>query len=172
MNAVQEMRDVCDRLAPPWTSLGAPRAFDEITRRLGRIHDIAVSVAVEGDDSFLTERDVLALSRIVQEAVANAARHGHARSAEVRLACSGGGATLTVVDDGSGIDREFDPEVLRVQGHRGIASMNERASLIGATFSIQPGPAGGTLITVVIPPDRPQPAGSLPAGTDVAPRQA
>ena len=171
MNAVQEMRDVCDRLAPPWTSLGAARAFDEITRRLGRIHDIAVSVAVEGDDSFLTERDVLALSRIVQEAVANAARHGHARSAEVHLACSGGGATLTVVDDGSGIDREFDPEVLRVQGHRGIASMNERASLIGATFSIQPGPAGGTLITVTIPPDRPQPAGSLPAGADVAPRQ-
>lgn len=164
MNAVQDMRDVCDRLAPPWTSLGAARAFDEITRRLARAFDITVTASVEGDESILSERDVLALSRIVQEAAANAARHGKARSAEVKLVCGDGGAKLTVHDDGCGIGPDLDPEELRVRGHRGIASMNERASLIGAGFSIAPGEDGGTTVTVTIPRGR---AAETPAGGDV-----
>ena len=161
MNAVQEMRDVCDRLAPPWTSLGASRAFDEIARRLSRVHNLEVTAAVEGDDEFLTEKDVLSLSRIVQEAVANAARHGHATSVEVKLKCEGESALLTVRDNGCGIASDLDPELLRVQGHRGIASMNERASLIGAQFSIRAAEGGGTLITVNVPAGRAQTAGAV-----------
>ena len=81
-----------------------------------------------------------------------------AGAAEVKLKCEDGGAVLTVRDNGSGIARELDPELLRVQGHRGIASMNERASLIGAQFSIRPAEGGGTLITVTIPAGRIQTA--------------
>jgi len=153
LNAVQDMRDVCDRLAPPWTSLGAVQAIDEICNRLSRTHGLNVDASVEGDDSSIDEKGVLTLCRIIQEAVANSARHGHAANVEVKLRCAGdGSAVLTVQDDGTGIDRELDPEVLRVGGHRGIAGMTERSSLIGASFSIVPGPRGGTLITVTIPP--------------------
>lgn len=153
LTAVQEMRDVCDRLSPPWLSLGAMRALEEISNRLSRIHNVAVTATVEGCVDALSEKEVLALCRIVQEAVANSARHGHAAAVDVKLTC-GDGCRLTIADDGSGIDREFDPEVLRVQGHRGIASMNERAALIGASFSIRPRPEGGTLVTVDIPAGR------------------
>lgn len=153
LTAVQEMRDVCDRLSPPWLSLGAVRAFEEISNRLSRIHNIAVTAVVKGCADALSEKDVLALCRIVQEATANSVRHGHATAVDVKLTC-GSGYRLTIADNGSGIEREFDPEILRVQGHRGIASMNERAALIGASFSIRPAPECGTLITVEIPAER------------------
>lgn len=151
LTAVQEMRDVCDRLSPPWTGLGAVRAFEEIADRLSRIFGIPISTSIDGYADELTEKDVLAFCRIIQEAAANSVRHGGASSVDVHMVCTNQDVTLTILDDGQGITGDFDPERLRVQGHRGIASMTERASLLGASFSIKPGPEGGTLITVVMP---------------------
>lgn len=152
LTAVQEMRDVCDRLSPPWLTLGAARSLEEIANRLSRIHNVAVAASVAGNADDLAEKDVLALCRIIQEAVANSARHGHATSVDVKLDCTSEPRQLQILDNGCGIDRKFDPEVLRVQGHRGIASMSERAALMGGSFSITPGENGGTLITVSLPP--------------------
>jgi signal transduction histidine kinase len=151
LSAVQDMRDVCDRLSPPWLALGAEKSVEEVCSRLSRIHNLSVSPTVTGHPEMLSEKDVLAVCRIIQEAAANAARHGHASEVKVSLDCTGDPYTLTITDNGTGIDRQFDPEVLRVQGHRGISSMTERASLIGGTFSIRRGDAGGTVITVTIP---------------------
>lgn len=151
LSAVQEMRDVCDRLSPPWLALGAEKSVEEVCSRLGRIHNLTVTQTVTGHSEMLNEKDVLAVCRIIQEATANAARHGHASEVDVQLDCTGDPYTLTVTDNGIGLSQEFDPEVLRVQGHRGISSMAERTSLIGGTFSISRGESGGTVITVAIP---------------------
>ncbi len=159
--AVQDMRDVCDRLSPPWMSLGAERAVEEICNRLSRIHDVALTYAVTGNASSLDEKQLLALCRIIQEGVSNAVRHGHAHAVDVKLDCTAQPFRLTIRDDGEGIDSGIDPELLRVNGHRGIASMTERASLVGASFSISRGENGGTLITVTLPPisdEKPSPS--------------
>lgn len=154
LTAVQEMRDVCDRLSPPWTGLGAERAFEEIAGRLERIHGIPVVTSIHGCADSLTEKDVLALCRIIQEAAANSVRHGSASALDVHLECGDENIVLTIQDDGKGITGSFDPERLRVQGHRGIASMTERASILGASFSIRRGAERGTVITVTIPANR------------------
>lgn len=149
--AVQEMRDVCDRLSPPWLSLGAVRAVEEICRRLSRVHNVTVTQTVTGRAELLSEKDVLALCRIIQEAVANATRHGHAGAVDVNLDCSGDPFRLVIGDDGKGMDCRIDPEMLRVQGHRGISGMSERASLMGGSFSMAHAQGGGTVITVTMP---------------------
>ena len=149
--AVQELRDACDKLAPPWLSLGAFRALEEFALRLSRTHGIDVSVTSAGDDKGLDEDRVQELCRIVQESAANAANHGHASKVDVSLDCEGDCYVLTVHDNGSGISGNLDPELLRVQGHRGLAGMKERAGYIGGSFSIGNAPEGGTLITVTIP---------------------
>lgn len=151
LNAVQDMRDVCDQLAPPWTSLGAVRAFEELAARLSRSFGVAVNASVEGAADGLDEKTVLTLCRIVQEAAANAVRHGHATSVDVKLTCGDGTASLSVCDNGDGIGRAIDPELLRVRGHRGIAGMNERAAQAGGTFSIGPREGGGTSVRVTVP---------------------
>ena len=151
MAATQELRDVCDRLSPPWLSLGAEKALEEISIRLTRLHNINVTATVDGDASNLTEEQVRELCRIVQEAAANAAHHGSASNLNVTLICSDKEYILKAQDNGTGINKELDPEVLRVHGHRGIAGMNERASSIGGKFSIDNAEGVGALITVTIP---------------------
>jgi len=85
-----------------------------------------------------------ALFRIVQEALANVARHSGARHAEVRLHADPAGVSLTIADDGAG----FDPATAR-RGF-GLRSMSERAAALGGTLDVQSG-SDGTRISVRCP---------------------
>ncbi|MFL6235128.1 MAG: tetratricopeptide repeat protein [Thermoanaerobaculia bacterium] len=89
----------------------------------------------------------LGLYRIVQEALANAVRHAGARTAHVTLKVAFGAVRLTVADDGAG----FDPGVARRAGGLGLASVEERARLLGGRSRIASTPGAGTEIEVSVP---------------------
>jgi signal transduction histidine kinase len=95
-----------------------------------------------------------ALYRIVQEALINVVRHAQAQSAGVLLENRGASVVLVVEDDGKGFD------VTQVMGSRphernlGLYGMQERASLLGGTLTIESAPGRGTTIFVEIPLER------------------
>ena len=88
----------------------------------------------------LSQRAVLQILRIAQEAVSNAARHSDAREIRISVRHDAGDITLRVSDDGSG----FKSGALEGDDHRGkgLASMAARAREIGAELAIEGGPAG------------------------------
>jgi signal transduction histidine kinase len=88
-----------------------------------------------------------ALVRIVAEAVRNAVRHGGAT--EIDLLLTTKPLDLTISDDGRGFALGR-PEALRTGGF-GLTSMRERASAIGAEFSITSSPGAGTVVRVTRP---------------------
>ena len=81
------------------------------------------------------------LYRIAQEAVNNATRHAKAKQVLLSLANSNNGVTLTVEDDGVGLPEGWQ----KTQG-LGTRIMAHRSAMIGASFSIEPNPTGGTLV--------------------------
>lgn len=81
------------------------------------------------------------LYRIAQEAIQNAIKHGAAKRVTITLASSGDRATLTIVDDGSGLPAKFD----RSHG-MGLRIMDYRAGMIGGRLSIGPGKRKGTRV--------------------------
>lgn len=89
----------------------------------------------------------IALFRIAQEAVTNAARHAQARAVQVRVAVQGALLELCVSDDGRGADAE------RVHGsdHFGLIGMRERAQGLGGTLSVLTPSEGGTRIVAHVP---------------------
>jgi signal transduction histidine kinase len=84
--------------------------------------------------------------RIAQEALRNIARHAKATTVDLALLGQGDTILLTIKDNGQG----FDPEGEKMAG-LGLASMRERALLIGADFAIHTQPKGGTVIEVTAP---------------------
>jgi signal transduction histidine kinase len=86
------------------------------------------------------------LYRIAQEALHNAARHGHAQNISLRLHQNGVGVMLEVRDDGIG----FDPGS-RFPGHYGLKTMHERALRIGGALEIEAQPMTGVVVRVRIP---------------------
>lgn len=86
----------------------------------------------------------LCLFRVVQEGLRNVKKHSGASQAEVTLNGNNGRLHLSIADDGAG----FDLDQLATNHGLGILSMEERARLIGARFSIRSEPQKGTRIDV------------------------
>jgi two-component system CheB/CheR fusion protein len=91
------------------------------------------------------------LYRIAQEAVSNAVRHGLAKHVRLELTTGHDSTTLTVHDDGTGL-----PDVFAPPTGLGLRIMRYRASMIGAAFTIQNDPGGGTRVACVWPHAQPQ----------------
>lgn len=144
-HAVQDMRALCDELSPPWLDLGLAQALEELVERLSRHLRAEVSVDVDYGEE-LPQEVTLAYFRVVQEAVHNSARHGQASRVLVRFFKDCNNAVLEIEDDGSGFEPPVDYEELRVRGHRGLANMSERMSLIGGRLQVIRREEGGTLV--------------------------
>ncbi|MEW6100167.1 MAG: PAS domain-containing protein [Pseudomonadota bacterium] len=80
---------------------------------------------------------------VAREAIANALMHGQPSTVRVVLSGTQGGLRLRVEDDGVGLPAggvSVEP------GHLGVVGMRERATAIGAAFSIGAGAGGGTVV--------------------------
>src|SRR5262249_36516409 len=108
---------------------------------------IAVSCDADENVRDLSPGAALALYRIVQEALGNAAKHARARVITVKLGRIGGMVLLTMSDDGVG----FDTSRPGTAGGLGLIMMRERASQLDGTFEVDSTPGRGTAIRVSIP---------------------
>ena len=146
---VRELRALCDELAPPWMDLGLVEALTEVAERLSQVYDIEIFADFDdGTRDIDIENDkTLSLLRIVQEAVSNAVRHGEASEVHIQLSKNENVAELEISDNGKGFDsNDINHETLRVEGHRGLASMTERMSLMGGKLNITSKEGEGTSI--------------------------
>ncbi len=86
--------------------------------------------------------------RIVQESLANVARHAKARQVQVECYKEGGTLSLRITDDGIGFDANT------AQGDRqqiGLRHLQERAQMLMGRVSVQTSPGRGTTIVVRLP---------------------
>jgi signal transduction histidine kinase len=147
--AIVETRRVLQALRPSAVaSLGlaeaARRALDDAgqqagwtTRFVAEMGDARMPAAVE-----------TAAFRILQEGLANAARHAASTLVEVALRRRAGWLDLEVSDNGVGIDSDG---MAGAGPGLGLAGMRERTRLLGGTFQIESVASGGTYIRVALP---------------------
>jgi len=145
--AIREVRQVLVELRPPLLDdHGLAAALDnELQSRDRRLAGVDLLLEVEPDVARLRwPADIEhAAFMVAREATSNALRH--ARASLVRVVLAGGARhlRLEVVDDGRGWPR--DAQNAR-PGHLGVVGMRERALAIGASFTVEPNPEGGTLV--------------------------
>ena len=85
------------------------------------------------------------LYRIMQEALANIARHSSASSTEVNLSYGIDAVTLSITDDGCGFDTNKQHDGM------GLDSMRERTESVNGDFIIDSTPGQGTRVFVTLP---------------------
>jgi PAS domain S-box-containing protein len=122
-------------------------ALEELASRLSEISGI--SCVFHGDTTAAVEDSVVAthLYRIAQEACTNALKHAQARTVQVHLGAGRGVVTLRIRDDGIGVSD-------RAKNGLGLRIMRNRASVIGADLTIEPGKRRGTVVTCTLPRER------------------
>ncbi len=144
---IEQARNVARGLYPvEMDAEGLMTAFHELAANITRgskvlgVFECATPVLIH-DDVRATH-----LYRIAQEAVRNALSHGKPRRIDINLSEQGGRVILTIEDNGVGV-----PDDPPARGGLGIRIMAHRASIIGGVFSIEPAPAGGTIVTCSYP---------------------
>ena len=114
-------------------------------------HRLEVRFQRTGQERAVGPASALALFRVLQEAVANVARHcGKGTQVEVTLAFEPGKASLRIQDRGQGFSPPHDPQALASAGHYGLANMRERAKKVSGDFRMTSAPGQGTCIELVV----------------------
>ncbi len=126
--------------------LGLVPAIEWLSQSFTQRHGVPCDLDL--DESLeLQEPHATAAFRIVQESLANVAKHAHARRAWVRVAREGGQVVLEVRDDGAG----FDTQAARKPESLGLMGLRERAQLLEGTVRIDAAPGAGTRVLARIP---------------------
>lgn len=148
-STIQMVRRIATELRPGVLDhLGLAAALEwqanEFQTRTGIRCDVRVSLRERGLSAELNTT----FFRIFQETLTNIIRHAGATRVGVELREAAGRIILEVNDNGRGIS---DEEISNTQS-MGLLGMRERATLMGGTFEIGPGPRGkGTKVVATIP---------------------
>ncbi len=153
------LRRLMSGLRPPLLEeRGLIPALRETLDRFGNDNHVDTEFSGHANVEIPPDLETLAY-RVVQEALANSAKHAKATSMTVAVSTNGGQLRVEIVDDGVGFDASKAREYLQ-SGRVGLASMRERVELANGTFMVHSTPGRGTTVVA-----------SLPLGAVPAPRE-
>ena len=162
-NAIRGVKRMIRGLrSPRLEEHGLVSALDSLFRDARKVHGVTIraSVDLERVADELDPVTALALYRIVQEAVGNAAAHAKVGEAAVTLGLEGGMIVAEIRDEGCGFELS-DPGEAPKEGHAGVGldGMRERAELAGGSLTVRTSPGEGTTVRAAVP--QPEMATSL-----------
>jgi signal transduction histidine kinase len=143
---MREMRAMLLELRPvALEDAGLVAAVEELCRA----YEVRLGIRVTADVTELNADPAVehAVLRVVQEALANAARHGEADVVELRVADVHGHVVVAIRDHGRG----FDPARVGERHGMGLDLMRERVVELGGTVDVSSAPSRGTTVQVRIP---------------------
>ena len=128
--------------------LGLLPAIEWLVADFTRRSSVACELSVDEDlELQLREPYATAVFRIVQESLANVAKHAAASQVRVSLGKVSDGVMLRVQDNGCG----FFTLAPRKPQSLGLTGLRERAQLLGGSATVQSAPGQGTCVEVYIP---------------------
>jgi two-component system sensor histidine kinase UhpB len=138
-SSLEDVRAIAQRLRPEaLDDLGLPSALTALTDGVSERTGIRIEKRLASPGPEMTPEEELVCYRIAQEAVTNALRHAEASAICIELKVADGAVTLTVVDDGTGLDGAAPGS--------GIQGMRERALIAGAKLQIESSGGIGTRV--------------------------
>lgn len=136
-NMIQELR------SPALEGKGLATALQDYSHNWSRQNKTELEIRLQGERPLPLDIEQ-AVFRIVQEALANVARHSNADKVEIQLVYTSKELTCMIRDNGRG----FDP-ALALPGF-GIRSMQERAKTLGSQLNLESAAGEGTIITLAL----------------------
>jgi PAS domain S-box-containing protein len=128
--------------------LGLEDALDRLGVEVSRAQGFVVDVHSTGPRlPRLPEPLEIALYRMAQEALTNAAKHAAPKAVSILIHRNPTEVRLVIEDDGKG----FDASEALAQGRLGLVGMHERAHLVGGSMTLESSQGNGTTICISVP---------------------
>ena len=151
--SIKELRRIIADLYPPTLGeLGLEQALRQNVEALQKETGIACHFQAVGQLDGLSPSLEIAIYRIVQEAFNNARRHAGATELNVRLQFCSNDVSAEIQDNGKGFDLSQAMETKKaLGGHMGLATMKDRAEVLGGNLRIETEREAGTRVILTIP---------------------
>lgn len=150
--AIQEIRTLTYVLHPPLLEeFGLAGALKDFAAGVTRRSGIQITVGCDGYEGRLSREVELAMFRVVQESIANAVRHSGTKEVSIRLARDEQEVRVEIQDFGHGMPPPgpgADGKGPRISGV-GLASMQERLTMVGGNLTVESDPEGVTVLASV-----------------------
>jgi PAS domain S-box-containing protein len=146
---IAQTRSIAKGLCPVSLGEGLINGLQEFASKTEDVFGVSCKFHADEIVSIPDGPAVVHLYSIVQEAVANAIRHGKARHIDIELKDNSDHIVMSVRDDGIGF-----PEKGKFQG-LGLHTMRYRAETIGAFLEIKSSPRRGAEVLCAIPKAKP-----------------
>jgi PAS domain S-box-containing protein len=146
---MQHIRSLAHSLRPPVLDIGGiDLSLQEYCRE--QAERTRVPILYQGQDiPGLTDEVSISLYRFVQEGLANVLKHAHASQVKVRLQYKKGEITISVIDNGSGMEDHIQTRGMGLDGIR------ERLQLLGGQLETHSTKGRGTRLVAYVPWPRP-----------------
>ena len=142
--SLDDVRRIARQLRPEaLDDLGLLPALTALTKTFADQTGIAIAHHFDQDLPALSGDAELAIYRVAQESLTNAARHSGTPRVEIRLEATPDEVVLRIRDHGTGFDG--------ARPGSGIRGMRERALLVRGDFAIEAAPAGGSEVRFRVP---------------------
>ena len=142
------LREVLAHFRAPLDPLGLRHALQSCTAAFRELTRIDLSFDEQLPDLQLSVAQEFQVLRIVQEALANIAKHAHAQRAWLTIRRHPERIEVVVEDDGNGVP---DPPAADGESHYGLEIMRQRAASLGGTLDVGPRAGGGTRVYLSFP---------------------
>lgn len=147
-SSVESVQRICEKLRPGiLDDLGLSAAVEWQANEFSKRTKINCILDLPDVEIILEPEKKIAIFRIFQEAITNAARHSNANKIYVNLKLANDKLFLSIKDNGKGITQNQvnNPHSL------GILGMKERALILGGNLVIKRTMGSGTLVNLEIP---------------------
>lgn len=150
--AIQDLRDLSRSLNTDYVEeMGLIRSIEYELELLQKTGSIETEFSIDGKPLRLDKQKELILFRIVQEAIHNIIKHAEAKKISASIYFNHETVNILVKDNGIGFDlsplNRSDNQTFGL----GLRNMNNRATLIGAKFSITSTIGKGTEVSLQLP---------------------
>lgn len=144
---VEARRSMMDLVPAPLADRSLPEAVTALVDDWASHHPVQAATVVTGEARPLHPEVEATLLRVVQEALANVARHAGASRVGVTLSYIDDEVVVDVRDDGAG----FDPRRPVRASSFGLRGMRQRAERLAGVLDLESEPGAGTAVSVRLP---------------------
>ncbi|MEI7998541.1 MAG: PAS domain-containing protein [Candidatus Omnitrophota bacterium] len=143
---VDKSRHLATQLRPATLEgLGLGVALDLMCKEIKQSSKLRISLRHGNIDRLNFEAPIINVYRVIQEALTNILKHAKATRVEIRLSKMGKRLKMVIKDNGHGFDVKGKSSGL------GLATMQERVSLLRGSISFDSKISRGTIVSVDIP---------------------
>ncbi|MTI80957.1 MAG: histidine kinase [Firmicutes bacterium] len=142
-NAAIEMRSIMNNIHPYLIDrVGLVSALESYINIYEKLHNIKVYVFYQSRSLKISNKSEIIIYRIIQEALSNTAKHGHATEVDIHFAIHNNILLMEVEDNGG--------RTVNFTSGKGMWGMNERANLIGGSIDFE-NRDSGFIVTLTVP---------------------